>query len=459
MRFQSAAMARSSLVVAIATIAATLALGTITLLAILINRLSPSQKSLHGLAISSITFQSLSTILIIRLTAETQRQRFDGVITFSIGLSSRRVSLFSSLVLSAIAAIMTLATIVRTKVEINGIENLILGRRPWVILLAVLITWISSLLTQIALYWMIYQRQKNLVDQEAMTGQYPATRTASAMTDANELDLVPVRRRLSQGLQETSSPPLTPRTANGKMSLRSSLTLAVRPSTSKTKLLSYQPAYFRNSTATTSTMSRLNSSSHSQDSGLDSWDTSSVTPTIRETVLRSSQPPNNIAALPPIPGSRSPSPANILQDFTLPPSSASASLPASPVLGPQHNFSRPCVRQRSASVESLYLAERSSSIAEEHIHPLFRTYSPNPAPSATPGTNVTAAPGSFEGLLINERSLHKMRSERSLPSNRSIHSPSSAGPSSPLVRSSPMSFPHEEAGDAIDQAGRREEDP
>ena len=451
-------MARSNPTAAIAAASTALALGTTTLLIILVTGLSTRQHGLRGLAIASITFQFLSSSIIICFATGSWGRWSDNVNDPLIQTSATRKYLLLGTVLSILAAIFTFATLILTKVQLNNFNPLILERRPWEILLAVFIFWVALLVMQISLYVILHKRQRRVMNRRVSTDNDSSARTASNMTDANELSPVSVHHSLPRGPQEHSSPATTPRTVNGDFSLRSSLTLAVRPITSKTKLLPYQRIYLRSSTATASTVSNLNSSRQSQDSGLDTWDTSSVNPSIRETVLRSSPSFNNAAALSPIPGSRSPSPANLLQDFPLPPSSAPTSMPASPVLGPQHNFSRPCVRQRSASAESLRLAERSSSIAEEHIHPLFRTYSPSPAPSATPGTRVTAAPGSFEGLRINERSLHKMRSERSLPGSRSLHSPSSAGPSSPLVNSLPLSFPNEAVDDADDQAGCREEE-
>ena len=449
-------MAQTTATFAIAAVSSLLKVGVISLLVILVTGLPIGQRVLGGLAISSITFQLLSILPIIYLSTGS-RSCSSGIGEPSIQVSTKWKGLIPSTVLPCFAEVFIIATLILTKATLSGSSHLILQRRPSMILLGLFIVWIASLIVEGVFYLLICKRSSPVIDREVSTTYYPSATTASDMIDANELNVVSVNHPHQSISRSLSSPPPTPRTMHGDASLRSSLTLAVRPATSKTKLLPYPRAYLRNSTATTSTTSNAHSSRQSQDSGLDTWDTSSVTPSIRETVLRSSPSFNNPATLSPIPGSRSPSPANLLQDFPLPPSSASTSIPASPALSPQQNFSRPCIRQRSTSVESLCLADRSSAIAEEHIHPLFRTSSPSPAPAATPGTNVTAAPGSFDGLHINEHSLHKIRSERSLNGSRNFHPPS-AGPSSPLVRSSPLSFPHEDIGIVDDEAGRRGKD-
>ncbi|MCJ1247848.1 hypothetical protein MMC30_005063, partial [Trapelia coarctata] len=83
-------------------------------------------------------------------------------------------------------------------------------------------------------------------------------------------------------------------------------------------------------------------------------------------------------------------------------------------------YSRPSVSRGRSSTDSLPYAVRTRSASangppspftnEDHIHPLFRSNSPTPPPSATPGTVVTAVPGSFAGLLIQERMIRRMRS-------------------------------------------------
>ncbi|KAL9117681.1 MAG: hypothetical protein Q9187_005779 [Circinaria calcarea] len=225
-----------------------------------------------------------------------------------------------------------------------------------------------------------------------------------------------------QEVHDFSSQPSTPQNSQPSTSLRSSLTITVHPSASKTKLLAHQQSFARDSRPSTSTScpaERL-----SQDSGFDTWDTSAVAPYIRESVHRSSPTTRGPTILAPIPGSRSPSPAKALEGpffFPVPAESLSSYPPTSPL----PNYSRPGSRRRSASTDSRAFRQYSADFAEEHIHPLFRTNSPTPPPSATPGTTVTAAPGSFEGLRINQRVLHRMRSG-SLPS-----SPSPLGLSSP----------------------------
>lgn len=180
---------------------------------------------------------------------------------------------------------------------------------------------------------------------------------------------------------------------------------------------------------------------------------------IRETVLQS-KPMTKGSGLPPIPGSRSPSPAKALEGPFFQ-SSPSLSPPASPLPQPsvsrpnsppsspsdlpnfttmfppssspppasplQRDLSRPGSRSGpvsySGTISHSNRASRSRATSEDHIHPLFRSCSPGPSPGASPGTIVTAAPEA--GRLIDERMLKRMRSRSgSLPS----------GPS-PLLRS------------------------
>ena len=209
-------------------------------------------------------------------------------------------------------------------------------------------------------------------------------------------------------------------------SLRSSISDAIRPGSSSRpgssrRLLGRQQSYPRDSRACS--LDSANRHRVSQDESFDSWDTSGVNHQIRETVLQSSALVK-VTALEPIPGSRSPSPAKALEgpffEHQLPPSPTTASPPQSPLIerpqSPLPTFSRPTMRQRSASSNS-----------EDHIHPLFRSSSPLPPPSPTPGTNVTAAP--FAGQFINGRTLSRMRSG-SLPSSPS-----------PLVQTNSFDFP------------------
>jgi hypothetical protein len=68
------------------------------------------------------------------------------------------------------------------------------------------------------------------------------------------------------------------------------------------------------------------------------------------------------------------------------------------------------------------------SHSEAHIHPLFRSDSPTPPPTATPGTIVFAAP--HAGQVISDR-----QSIRSIQSMRRLRSESLPGVPSPLSRS------------------------
>ncbi|MCJ1460968.1 hypothetical protein MMC28_011350 [Mycoblastus sanguinarius] len=252
-------------------------------------------------------------------------------------------------------------------------------------------------------------------------------------------------------LEQFSSSPPSLIASDGTSSQRSSFSTIQRPSSSRRGLLVRQHSYSRQSR---SSSSEGPSERPSQDEGFDSWDTSGVSYHIREAVFQS-KPLIKGSGLEPIPGSRSPSPAKALEGPFFEPSLAlsppQSPLPQPPVSRPNSPPSSPSdlpnfstmfppassqppssPHQRNFSRPSSVSRPRSRSRApssEEHIHPLFRTSSPVPPPSASSGTVVTAAPEA--GQFINERILRRMRSRSgSLPSS---HSPLVRSESSPDI--------------------------
>ena len=293
--------------------------------------------------------------------------------------------------------------------------------------------------------------------EEAPQEMGEASRSATVTT----LHSNPFHEQLSSSLPSLVA-------SDGTSSLRSSFSTIQRPSSSKRGLIIRQHSYSRQSRRSSSDGP---SGRPSQDEGFDSWDVSGVSSHIRETVLQS-KPITKGSGLPPIPGSRSPSPAKALEGPFFQ-SSPSLSPPASPLPQPsvsrpnsppsspseltnfttmfppasnapptsplQRNFSRPGSRSgpisRPITVSHSLPDSRSGARSEDHIHPLFRTSSPVPSPGASPLTVVTAAPEA--GQLIDERMLKRMRSRSgSLPSSPSPLVRSESSPDIQTVRES-----------------------
>ena len=401
---------------------------TTALLAILAGTFTYYGQPIHVLAIIASSLQLISLVLITYLILEQRKKQS----TFSHGplnrwWSRRRSTLALIIVLSMLANGTALATFIWLKISINEVSELVLGRKAWTILLCVFITWVITFVSQTVLYIYILRHRNWSNDTRDITPETePSHLNSTEMTENSRPGTAKTDPSVPRsGTEDWSSLSATPQNDRNSPSLRSSLTIAVHPSTSKTQLLSHKQSLYRDSRTSLCT----SSPSHrlSQDSAFDSWDTSSVAPHIREAVHRASPIIRNTTVLAPIPGSRSPSPAKALDGpflFPVPPSNSAANLTS--CLPP--NFSRPVTRQRSASSDSPLFRQYSAPISEEHIHPLFRTNSPSPPPSATVGTIVTAAPSSFEGLRLNQRTLQRMRSG-SLPSSPSplgVSFPSSA---------------------------------
>lgn len=140
------------------------------------------------------------------------------------------------------------------------------------------------------------------------------------------------------------------------------------------------------------------------DDAFDSWDTSTVDVHNREAVMEISTPtqskPRGLETIPASPvASRSPSPQSFVE------------------LEPPRIQTRR--RSRSYSPVSIKRELRDlpgANSSEAHIHPLFRSDSPDPHPFATPGTIVMAAPDAGRVLVrqSSSLSLNRMRSD-SLP--------------------------------------------
>ncbi|OBT67188.1 hypothetical protein VE03_02605 [Pseudogymnoascus sp. 23342-1-I1] len=190
-----------------------------------------------------------------------------------------------------------------------------------------------------------------------------------------------------------------------RSSIRNSFTKAIRPMTSKTHLInsrySHRPPSLDSTTADRDFIDSF-----------DSWDTSGVEGPAWESTLSfgvtNSSP---LSAIPPHPriletipasptaSSRSQSPGYPL-DFPPPNTYARNSRSQSPVSFREHSGS---FREHSGSYSPIG--------GEKHIHPLFRSDSPTPPPSATPTSIITAAPNA--GVAISEIAVAVVRRKRS----------------------------------------------
>ncbi|KAL8722347.1 MAG: hypothetical protein Q9225_001137 [Loekoesia sp. 1 TL-2023] len=351
-----------------------------------------------ALVAAIIEVLSWCTIVYMLLCHIRQRKSFGGSGELHGGRGRHSLLFALGMVPSIVGGIAVGALLGWANTSRSEVPSCVLGLRISTYLFISFILWGVSVITQIVFFaclaWASHPVPKLIQDSSISTREEhqemiePSRPTTSTTVQSNPF----------QGEPSSSNSPSAP--PSEAASLRSSLSIKTRPMTAKGKFLNRQHAFqSRSSLDSPATRTRP-----SQDEAFDSWDTSGVGSHFRETVLQSS-PGVKPSPLEPIPGSRSPSPAKALEGpfFQQGPSE---SPPPSPL--PQPSVSRPTSRARSAS-------------SEDHIHPLFRTYSPVPPPNASPTTIVTAAPGA--GQLINQRILKRMRSG-SLPSSPS-----------PLIRS------------------------
>ena len=375
-----------------------------TVLSILLTAyLTPRRQKVTSLAVVAIVLQCIAicTTALLISSHIKEGSRFGLV---GIRRGRNYCFLLSCFVVDFVAAATTGVVLGWTYEELEYLHGLLVGQDPRDFMLVNIVLYgLANLFLIIFFICLIWVRQP--VTGHLPSPFQPLPEMSSAVHDISRpATAMSVRSNTSRQASLSRLPSSTP--SDGHSSRRSSLSIITRPSSSRSQLIRQKSftRFSRSSSFENGTTARP-----SQDSGFDNWDTSTVSPHLRETVLHSANSAKKPkGALEPIPGSRSPSPAKALEGpfFATDPES---SPPPSPL--PQPSISRPPSRQRSPSCEN-------------HIHPLFRTCSPTPPPAASSGTVVLAAP--VAGQLVNERILRRMRSG-SLPS-----SPKSP---SPLVRS------------------------
>jgi hypothetical protein len=174
------------------------------------------------------------------------------------------------------------------------------------------------------------------------------------------------------------------RSKENRRSWRDSLHLALRPRNSQRELLRGSRSSFSRDSSMLSDTRSIATTVRSD--GFDSWDTSNVDLSLREAL---SPIPTRGRTLETIPGSRPSSPGKPLEGpFSDSPDSSILERPTTAL----SRYERPPTAQSTYSKRSFIPSSRPTSppINESHIHPLFRSDSPTPAPGTTPGTVVTA---------------------------------------------------------------------
>ncbi|KAK5166769.1 hypothetical protein BJ546DRAFT_349204 [Cryomyces antarcticus] len=282
---------------------------------------------------------------------------------------------------SILGAILTLATLAWMRARLTQIASSSLGPHTPGLITADFVLWAFAVLSQVGLCALTLRGRSLSGSHKAGLSDGGAESLPEVGEQTPPVSLETYTQPHGSQKAFTQSPAVS---SDPRESLRLSVQQILRPVTSKTRLLGRQSSVFQDSKSVHSTRPSSMDSVRPED-GFDAWDTSSVDPRVRDTVMQSG--PSRGTALETIPGSRPASPARAL-DGPFPVRSKSPNLIAPP-LPPFYGFSRPS-SQRSS--------RRPSTADESHIHPLFRTDSPTPPPTATPGTIVTASP--FGGQVL-----------------------------------------------------------
>ncbi|RYP48411.1 hypothetical protein DL768_005684 [Monosporascus sp. mg162] len=391
-------MAMSQCLFSLVAVAATLATAAISAMNIIVAQVVRIWTSPTRIAafVGSVLEGLLLVLLIALVTVRVRRS------TLCIGPES--AIWFASLVLASVLASAASTAVLISMSKSADLPTTILGASPTGYLIGAAITLAFAFASQLVLFVFHY-----VGGRLSSSGQADSLHAESRYSPEMRLKAIPYSKTTAS-TPKTRGPPSEdhmsrPGTSSGRStaetmsSIRTSISHAVRPFSSKTRLLASSPRGGQRAASIDSDSYRSRSS-YAQD-GFDSWDTSAVESHPRQSTLDtfSSTPSRVLETIPASPStSRSPSPGHPLD--LEPPKRCRRSRSFSPV----------------PSVQRGYSPSPELSSDELHIHPLFRSNTPTPPPQVSPGTVVVAAPNA--GRVISEKSLTRMRSG-SLPTTPS----------------------------------------
>ncbi|KAI9653430.1 MAG: hypothetical protein M1829_001307 [Trizodia sp. TS-e1964] len=355
----------------------------ITIFAVL---LAIARLSIGILALTTAVANMASAILLATLTYQSYQA--GGRKKPAKEQSREKLVQVAAIFICITAALLAASTLAWAQITLSTLPELLLTRPTSSVFILVCALWGVALFTQLLFCFFLLRPGKSTKSHQLSPKPSPAPRPTNlpAFRPAMRENNLPAGQP-SPADQPHSSPVLSTTSSDPISSLRSSLSQAIRPMNSRTKLLNRQPSFARNSGS-----SSLDAGLREPESPGDAFDNWDITSTVGFQARRALIHPHYVAesvGLETIPASRPDSPAH-------------------PLDGPfsSHNHS-----EVSISEEFFPFPD------EAHLHPLFRTHSPTPPPKALPGTVVTASP--LAGQTI-ARIPSRNRSE-SLPS-RSAHS-------------------------------------
>lgn len=312
-----------------------------------------------------------------------------------------------SILLSAVALIVTLAFIILIKSEWDEVLRLSQGPvSNWTgHVSAQIVLWVVSCISQIVLYSSPLTLLRQAPKVQIVTTSGPRDSVMSEIHSShpgrNLFMMEPTQPSspLAAAIPAAlPSPTFSSRSSHSLKSFKESLRHVVRPTTSRSTLISRTSLSRDNRSIYSAQAESFENVSHID--GFESWDTSSVSLQARDVVMQAA--PSRGRTLEPIPGSRPATPARALEapSLTELPEEEEELTPP-PKMMP--DISRP----------------PSPAVSEAHIHPLFRTESPIPPPEATPGTNIHASPMATQAIACPPRSFNRMRSNSHLSQTHS----------------------------------------
>lgn len=305
---------------------------------------------------------------------------------------ARRLLIASSILVSFAALIVSLVLIILVKsrwneilaatstAPITGWSSLITGQ---------ISMWAVSCGSQMVLYLSpLWHRRAPNVQPILTSGPRDSVMSEFRPAKLSKL-YMPEHPQLVMSIGALPSPTFSTRSSQSLKSFRDSLRHIVRPVTSRSTLISRHSV----NRETRSICSERHSADNvSHPDPFDSWDTSSVSIQVRDAVIQAA--PSRGTTLEPIPGSRPNSPACALDGPFLSglPEEEVQDLTPPPKMMP--DISRP----------------PSPVVSEAHIHPLFRSATPEPAPIATMGTSIIASPLANQAITCPAPTFNRMRS-------------------------------------------------